>query len=275
MGVLPRNDVPGRGEIIDVREDMTLPQEVQANPGIVKVGQSPWGTDRDWRIESCTTDWSDDYVHELWPDPEPDQWILPIGSYRLALYQRDELWDWTPCLQIEPHGVYETEWTREARAIPPRSVDASAVEEESNGGSFHRITVRIAPGAVNTFLPTKTYRVDVIREDTGQSVVNRSFSSDENFRTPFTAELKTALPVGMSVVAVTSSVVVEGETLSSEPACSLHKFRARRAGADADADADTHIDGVSVSDGVSVPDPGADTHIDGVSVSDRVAHAFD
>ena len=211
---------PVEGEIVDVREDMTLPQEVQANPGIVKVGQSAWGTGRDWRIESCTTDWSEDHVHELWPDPEPDQWILPIGSYRLALYQGEELWDWTPCLQIAPHGVYETQWSQEARAIPPRSVTAFVTEDETNGQPSHRVAVEVVPGAVNTFLPTRSYRIDVIREGNGQSVANTTTTLDENFSAPFTAELETALPAGTYLVSVTSSVVVEGETLSSEPVSS-------------------------------------------------------
>jgi len=208
---------PEEGEVIDVREDMTLPQEVQANPGIVKVGKSVWGTDRDWRIESCTTDWSYDYVHEQYFDPEPNQWVLPIGSYRLALYRGDELWDWTPCIQIEPHGVYEAQWTQKARAIPPRSVTASVAEDESSGQRLYRVTAEVAPGAVNTFLPTKSYRVDVIREDSGQSVANTWVALYKNFRTPFSTDVKAALPAGRYVVSVTSSVEVDGKRLSSEP----------------------------------------------------------
>ncbi|MEV8241604.1 hypothetical protein AB0O90_15285 [Microbacterium testaceum] len=218
---------PEEAEIVDVHEDMTLPQEVQANPGIVKVGESPWGSqlefswdsgpESDWWIESCTTDWSVNYVHEQYFDPEPNQWVLPIGSYRLAVHRDGELWDWTPCLQIEPNGVYETEWTQRARAIPPRAVNAFVADDRPDGKPSRRVSVEVVPGVINTFLPTDMYRVDLIREDSGQSVANTWAYLDEDFQSPFTVELDTDMPAGRYAASVTSMVRVEGRLLSSDP----------------------------------------------------------
>ena len=197
----PGTVLPEEAEVIDVREDMTLPQEVQANPGILKLGQSPWGTYRDWRIESCTTNWSFALVLEQYGDPEPNKWILPIGSYRLALHRDGELWDWTPCNQIEPGGTHETKWTQPVSVIPPTSVSVSTVSDGEDGK--RRLVVEVVPGRLNSHVPVEGYDLEVISQDTGNGFGSKFILLQNDPRDPFTSDLVQALPAGKYIVSVT------------------------------------------------------------------------
>lgn len=213
----PDSQTAEGGEIVEIGGDTSLPKEVQANPGIVKIGASPWGTDRDWQTESCTTDWSHRYAYELWPDPEPNQWVLPIGLHRFALYRDGRLWDWTECIQVEPHGIYEAEWTQEFRVIPPASVAASATEVEADGERFHQLTVGVESGPVNTYVPTYGYDITVFREGTQESFGGEWFDAPDDPGDPLTVSLRRELPAGSYVVSARAVIDSEGRFSYSDP----------------------------------------------------------